>query len=81
MAPEIAGFLDKLKTVKITNKKGFGFGSYGWFGNVPKMISTKLQEAGMALLTDEKAICYTPTEQDLETLEQLGEQFAEILKQ
>lgn len=80
MAAEIAGFLEQLKAFKFQKKKGLGFGSYGWFKMIPAQINTRLQEAGIALFGEAQSICYTPSEQDLATLEQLGEALAAEIK-
>ena len=80
MAAEISGFLEQLKAFKFQKKKGLGFGSYGWFKMIPAQINTRLQEAGIALFGEAQSICYTPSEQDLATLEQLGEALAAEIK-
>lgn len=77
----IAGFLEKLITCKLKHKKGLGFGSYGWFKNVTNKINDKLQEAGISLLSNQVlSQNYTPSNQDLEQLMELGQQIAEDLK-
>ena len=47
---------------------------------IPAQINTRLQEAGIALFGEAQSICYTPSEQDLATLEQLGEALAAEIK-
>ncbi len=81
MASNIAGFLEKLISFNVKGKKGLGFGSYGWYRNVTASINKKLEEAGVTLINDEVlAQNYTPTEQDLDKLMQLGKEIAEQLK-
>lgn len=81
MAGSIAGFLEKLGTCKVKNKKGLGFGSYGWANLITKEINTRLAKAGITPLSD--AVIsqnYTPSEEDLDSLMELGKQLAEEIK-
>lgn len=81
MASGIVGFLAKLKTCHVKGKVGLGFGSYGWYRNTTADINTKLVEAGIALLQDQVlAQNYTPSEQDLDALMELGKAFALQIK-
>lgn len=81
VASNITGFLAKLKTCHVKNKKGLGFGSYGWYRNTTASINEKLTEAGLTLLNDQVlAQNYTPTEEDLNHLMELGKQIAEEIK-
>ncbi|MEG0283877.1 MAG: FprA family A-type flavoprotein [Erysipelotrichales bacterium] len=52
MSMEIAGMLDKLKSCNIKDKKGLGFGAYGWYMNTAKTIEEKLAEAGLEIIDD-----------------------------
>lgn len=81
MASEIAGLLEQLKSFKFTKKKGMGFGAYGWYQAIPHQINERLKEAGIGLLHEEQAICYTPSESDIEHLECLGEELAKEIKE
>lgn len=81
MASNMQGFLAKLKTLKLKNKKGLGFGSYGWYRNTTQDINKKLEEAGLTLLNDQVlAQNYTPSEADLDALMELGKAIAEEIK-
>lgn len=81
MAGSIAAFLEKLITCKVKNKKGLGFGSYGWANLVTKEINARLGKAGITLLNDEVVSQnYTPSEADLDALMELGKQIAEEIK-
>ena len=81
MAGSIAAFLEKLITCKVKNKKGLGFGSYGWANLVTKEINARLEKAGITLLNDEVVSQnYTPSEADLDALMELGKQIAEEIK-
>ena len=81
MAGSIAAFLEKLITCTVKNKKGLGFGSYGWANLVTKEINARLEKAGITLLNDEVVSQnYTPSEADLDALMDLGKQIAEEIK-
>lgn len=81
MASNIQGFLAKLKTLKLKNKKGLGFGSYGWYRNTTADINTKLEEANVTLLNEQVlAQNYTPNETDLDALMELGKSIANEIK-
>ena len=81
MAGSIAGFLERLASCKVKNKKALGFGSYGWFQGVTAMINERLTKAGLTLLSDEVLTQnYTPSEEDLDKLMELGKNIAEQLK-
>lgn len=81
MAGSIAGFLEKLISCKVKNKKGLGFGSYGWANLVTAKINERLTQAGITLFNDNViSQNYTPTEEDLDALMELGKQIAEEIK-
>lgn len=81
MASSIAGFLEKLITCKVKNKKGLGFGSYGWANLVTKDINNRLTKAGLTLINDQViSNNYAPTKADLDILMELGKQAAEEIK-
>lgn len=82
MNPGIAGFLEKLKTCKVKNKIGMGFGSYGWFGNITKTINERLKESGL-ILPELEVLSqnYTPSEQDLDHLHDVGKQLALLIQE
>ena len=81
MSGSIAAFLEKLISCKVKNKKGLGFGSYGWANLVTKEINARLVKAGITLLNDEVVSQnYTPSEEDLDALMELGKQIAEEIK-
>lgn len=82
MAPGIAAFLEKLASCKVKNKKALGFGSYGWFNGVTKMINDRLVAAGIPLLHEDiLSQNYTPTQDDLDHLMEIGKAFAQTIKE
>lgn len=82
IATNIYGLLEKLRSNNMKNKLGLGFGSYGWYRNTTALINEKLKEAKFTLLSDEVlAQNYTPSENDLDHLMELGKQIAQQVKE
>lgn len=80
IASNISGFLTKLSTCHIKGKKALGFGSYGWFRNTTAQINERLQSCGFTLLSDQVlAQNYTPSQEELSALTQLGAMIADTL--
>lgn len=73
----IAGILEMARGMKFKNKKAAAFGSYGWSGDAPKMISARLQEAGFELVNEGIRMLWVPDDQNLSDCEEYGRQFAE----
>lgn len=81
MASSIAGFLERLTSCKVKGKKGLCFGSYGWFNGIIKQMNERLIAAGIPLLNDDVlAQNYTPSEEDLDHLVEVGKRIAEEIK-
>ena len=81
MAPSIAAFLEKLASCKVKNKKALGFGSYGWADVVTKQVNERPVRAGLPLLQDGVVSQnYTPTQEDLDALMELGKTLATEIK-
>ncbi len=76
----IASLLDEIKALRFKNKVGAAFGSYGWSGEAPRIISQKLQEAGLSVPQEPVAFKYRPTPEEIQKCIQFGETFAESLK-
>ncbi len=76
----VSSLLDDIKGLKFKNKLGAGFGSYGWSGESPKMISQKMGEAGVQIIADPLSFKYRPTEDELARCVEFGEKFAQGMK-
>lgn len=50
MFPPLAHVIDELLVKRVTNKKVFRFGSYGWVGGAKKDFEAKIEKAGWNLL-------------------------------
>ena len=76
----IAGILEMARGLKLKGKKAAAFGSYGWSGDAPKLISAHLQEAGFELVDDGIKALWVPDEDVLATCRDYGEAFAKATK-
>lgn len=75
----IASLLHEVKTRKIKNKPAAGFGSYGWSGESPKIITKEFEEMGMKVVQDHMSVKYRATGEELKLCVEFGEKFAESL--
>src|SRR3712207_4816517 len=76
----VAGILEMARGMKLQNKKAAAFGSYGWGGNAPKMISDHLREAGLELVNDGIKKQWVPDEAALLECIKYGKDFAKQTK-
>jgi len=76
----VAGLLDEIKGHKFKNKLAAGFGSYGWSGEAPKIISEELGKAGLKIAGDPLMFKYRPTPEELAQCVEFGEKFAGDMK-
>lgn len=72
----VAAILHDIKSYKLKNKVGAAFGSYGWSGESPKIISQSLQDAGLQVFGEPIRVQYQPTQEDLLKCIEFGENFA-----
>ncbi len=81
--PSIADVLlytDELQFARTGIKRlGATFGSFGWGGNGPAWLNTKMEEAGFEMV-DNLEIQYVPSDEDLEKCFDLGVKIAEEMK-
>jgi flavodoxin I len=81
MLPPMEKFLDEtMANAGVEGKIGVSFGSYGWSGEAPLMIATKMRQMGMKVLDPVLRIQYKPTEKDLKECLRLGMDIAEKVK-
>lgn len=73
----IAGLLDEIKGHKFRGKVGAGFGSFGWSGEAPKIITKHLEESGIKVISEPIQAKYVPTEEELAKCVEFGEAFAQ----
>jgi anaerobic nitric oxide reductase flavorubredoxin len=75
-----AGLLEQIRGLKFKGKLGAGFGSYGWSGEAPKLISASLEKAGLKIPLEPLSVKYRPDESDIEKCISFGELFAKAMK-
>lgn len=75
----IAGILEMLHGIKLKGKKAAAFGSYGWSGDAPKLISERLAHAGFEVVNDGIKNLWVPNQDVLAQCEQFGADFANAL--
>lgn len=76
---ETAGLLDEIKGHKFKGKLGAGFGSYGWSGEAPKIISASLESAGLRIPQQPLSFKYRLSESELQQCAAYGESFAQAM--
>lgn len=75
----IAGLLDEIKGHKFKGKLGAAFGSQGWSGEAPKIISKHLEESGIKVVAEPIQFKYVPTPEELQQCVEFGERFAKAM--
>ncbi len=75
----IAAILDDMKGYKFKNKVAAGFGSYGWSGESPKIISQKLEDAGLKVVCEPIKVQYRLGVEELNQCIEFGERFSKSL--
>jgi len=76
----IAGILEEMKGMKFKNKKAVAFGSYGWSGEVLKLLTEELQKGGFEIMDDGIRLLWTPDEESLGQCVEMGKRIGENLK-
>ncbi len=76
----VASLLDEVKGLKFKEKLGAGFGSYGWSGEAPKIISKKLEESGIKVVEEPLQLRYNPTEEERKLCFEYGQKLAKHIK-
>lgn len=69
------------KSLRFRGKLGAGFGSYGWSGEAPKVISTSLEKSGLKVSLEPLGIKYRPSGEELAECAAFGEKFAKAMKE
>ncbi len=59
----IAALLEEVKGLSFTGKKAASFGTYGWSGESPRLLSEKLAEADFEIITEPLKAKWNPDEQ------------------
>jgi len=75
--PTVIKYVESLAKVPLKNKVGTAFGSYGWSGEGPIVITKMLSGYGMNVLDPPLRIKRIPEEEGLEECRKLGKMIAE----
>ena len=75
----MASTLEIMKGLKFKNKKSAGFGSYGWSGESPKIMTEQLKACGFDILEEGLGVLWKPGEEALEICRQYGISLAKKL--
>jgi len=70
----LAGLIEEAKGLAFRDKKAAVFGTYGWSGEGPKVLSKLLAEAGFAVMENELSNLWNPNE---EACREFGQRFSE----
>ncbi len=72
----MASTLEIMKGLRFKNKKAAGFGSYGWSGESPKLMTEGLEACGFDLLEPCLGLLWKPDEDGLEICRAFGRKLA-----
>ncbi|UCG06174.1 MAG: anaerobic nitric oxide reductase flavorubredoxin [Desulfobacterales bacterium] len=72
----VAGILEEIKGLQFKNKKAAAFGCYGWSGESTKIISEKLNAAGIELVDDGIKAMWNPDIENVNKCVEYGTLFA-----
>ncbi len=78
--PTVSDFLTYMKGLKPLNKIGAAFGSYGWSGEAPKMITKELEAMNFQIV-DPVRHQYVPKSSDLESSFELGRTIGRMINE
>jgi anaerobic nitric oxide reductase flavorubredoxin len=76
----IAAILEEMKGMKFKNKKAAAFGSYGWSGEVLKLLTEELQKGGFEIMDDGLRLLWVPDEEGISQCVEMGKRVGESLK-
>jgi flavorubredoxin len=68
-----------INPLRDNSKLAGSFGSYGWSGEAPKIISESLRNLKMRVFVDNAAIKFSPDEEKSIVLRDFGKRFADFL--
>lgn len=75
----MASTIEIMKGLKFKKKKAAGFGSYGWSGESPKLMSEELAKCGFEVIEEGLGVMWQPDEAALEICRDYGRKLAEKL--
>jgi len=75
----MAAVIEMMKGLKFKNKKAAAFGSYGWSGESPKLMTEALKECGFEVIEESFGTLWQPDEEALALCRSHGKKCAEKL--
>lgn len=78
--PTVIKYTESLAKVPLKGKVGTAFGSYGWSGEGPLVVTKMLSGYGMKVIEPSLRIKRIPEEEGLEECRKLGKMIAERIK-
>ncbi len=79
MLPRMADILHYMKGLKPTGKLCAAFGSYGWSGEAPKMITSALEDMKLEVVSEPLRINYVPDHDSLKPCRELGQKIGKMV--
>ncbi|MHA1770046.1 MAG: anaerobic nitric oxide reductase flavorubredoxin [Candidatus Thorarchaeota archaeon] len=71
----ISGILEEIRGLGFKGKKAAAFGSYGWSGESPKMLTKLLEEAGFEIVSEGLGALWNPNEEAITHCIEFGKNF------
>ncbi|MGP8328742.1 MAG: flavodoxin domain-containing protein [Methanosarcinaceae archaeon] len=75
--PSVINYIKEMANQPLEGKIGATFGSYGWSGEAPDVISKMLEDYGMDVIKPSIRIKFQPSSEGIEECNKLGKQIAE----
>jgi anaerobic nitric oxide reductase flavorubredoxin len=80
LLPSIVPLLESLKGLRLRNRVGAAFGSYGWSGEALQQLERWLADCGISLAAEGVLAKLRPSSYDLKKCEELGRRVAQMVK-
>ena len=78
--PTVINYVKSLENINLKGKVGTAFGSYGWSGEGPNVVTNMLKDYGMNVIEPPLRIKRIPEEEGKEECRLLGKKIAESIK-
>ena len=70
----VAAIMEEIKGLGFKNKQAAAFGSYGWSGESPKIITTLLKDGGFDTADEGLKVLWNPDEEGIAICREFGRQ-------
>lgn len=75
----MAGIIEEIKGLAFKNKKAAAFGTYGWSGESPALLTKEIGDAGFSVVCDGLKVLWSPDDAALDGCRSFGASFVEKL--